>query len=506
MKLKLILLGFILLSSLAYAQNMQEAYQFSTSNLNGTARYTSMSGAFGALGGDISALKDNPAGSSVFLNNYLSGTISSRFYKNELNVANNLSTTRKNNIDLNQIGAVFVFNNYNEEATINKFTIGFTYDKTASLDNSQDWRGNTDNSYANFFLNQAQGIPVTSLEAEQGLYQQYDQLFYADLSQQNYTNPQAQTAFLGYQAYLIDPITELDDNSEYTSNITGGDYLQEYKFLSKGYNGKFSGNASLAIKNKLLLGFNLNAHIINYERNTRLYEDTGSGNAVETIFYEENNLTLGSGFSFDLGTIYKLSNSIRLGASYQSPTWYSIHDETSRYLRTTSQTSAIGNSILNPDIIDIYPNYNYKTAGKINGSLAYIFGQTGLISFEYSYTDMSNNEYRSDDYNLSSLNNAIQENFTASSTYKVGGEYRIKKWSARAGYRFIESPYKDKKTVGDLSGYSLGLGYNFGNSKIDLSYYRSSQDFEGNLYQTNFNNTSNTRITSNIAATFSINL
>ena len=44
------------------------AVLFSKDNNAGTARFTAMSGAFGALGGDLSAIKINPAGASVFKN------------------------------------------------------------------------------------------------------------------------------------------------------------------------------------------------------------------------------------------------------------------------------------------------------------------------------------------------------------------------------------------------------------------------------------------------------
>ena len=70
-----LILVTVFIGLIGYGQNLYEAYQLSSSELKGTARYTAMSGAFGALGGDISALKDNPAGSSIFLNNYLSGTL-----------------------------------------------------------------------------------------------------------------------------------------------------------------------------------------------------------------------------------------------------------------------------------------------------------------------------------------------------------------------------------------------------------------------------------------------
>jgi long-subunit fatty acid transport protein len=51
---------------------------------------------------------------------------------------------------------------------------------------------------------------------------------------------------------------------------------------------------------------------------------------------------------------------------------------------------------------------------------------------------------------------------------RIGAEYKIEK--LRAGYRIEQSPYKNKTTVGDLTGYSGGLGYNFGSTKIDSSY------------------------------------
>ena len=53
--------------------------------MSGSARYISMGGAFGALGGDVSAISDNPAGSSVFLNTEIGGTINYNNFKYMLN-------------------------------------------------------------------------------------------------------------------------------------------------------------------------------------------------------------------------------------------------------------------------------------------------------------------------------------------------------------------------------------------------------------------------------------
>ena len=63
--------------------------------------------------------------------------------------------------------------------------------------------------------------------------------------------------------------------------------------------------------------------------------------------------------------------------------------------------------------------------------------------------------------------------------FRIGAEQRIKQWSLRGGYHFDESPYKDTNLMGDLTGYSAGLGYNFGATKLDLAYtYAKRNTFE----------------------------
>ena len=50
------------------SQNIYDAVNYSLSDFQGTARYNSMSGSFGALGGDLTAISINPASSAVFNN------------------------------------------------------------------------------------------------------------------------------------------------------------------------------------------------------------------------------------------------------------------------------------------------------------------------------------------------------------------------------------------------------------------------------------------------------
>ena len=68
---KIATLALTIVALYTNAQNINDALRFSQTDLGGTARFKAMSGAFGALGGDLSAINVNPAGSSIFANNQL---------------------------------------------------------------------------------------------------------------------------------------------------------------------------------------------------------------------------------------------------------------------------------------------------------------------------------------------------------------------------------------------------------------------------------------------------
>ena len=109
MKKQLFLLFVGCTFSLTQAQEITDALRYSQDNLNGTSRFSAMSGAFGALGGDLSSLNVNPAGSAVFSNNQMAVTISNNGIKNNSNYFGTKTTEKDNSFDLNQAGGVFVF-------------------------------------------------------------------------------------------------------------------------------------------------------------------------------------------------------------------------------------------------------------------------------------------------------------------------------------------------------------------------------------------------------------
>ncbi len=118
------------------SQTVNDVTTFLGSELNGSARFNSMAGAFGALGGDLSAISHNPAGSSVFLHSEIGGT----FTYNQKVAEGALLWKFKGNSrrgfdiwNLDQIGGVFVFNNNDAESPWSRISTGINSHRVLSV-------------------------------------------------------------------------------------------------------------------------------------------------------------------------------------------------------------------------------------------------------------------------------------------------------------------------------------------------------------------------------------
>ncbi|MDT0684762.1 OmpP1/FadL family transporter [Autumnicola psychrophila] len=477
---KLLLTICIGLLSLSYVagQTTADAYRYSSEELTGTARYLAMSGAFGALGGDMSALNINPAGSAVFLNSFATITLDHRNSENAVNYYNGLTTSERSDFNFSQAGGVLVFQG-NDDNSWRKFTLGINFSETNNFDDNFIAQGTSNASIDEYFLGYAEGFPLDLLENR-------DYLYLGEIEGYG-----AQQAFLGYQGYIIDPVSTDLDNTSYTSAIAEGSFSQNYAMASTGMNGKLSFNFATQYQDFLYLGLNLNSHFLNYESSSIFTEfNNNSGSNTTYVEFENNLSTTGDGFSFQLGAIAKVNKSVRLGASYESPTWYNIREESMQYLETDNDVE--GTTVVNPDVLNVYPDYTLKTPGKYTGSLAVLFGGSGLVSFDYSYKDYTTMEFQpTNDPDFRIQNQDIANNFQAASSYRLGGEYRIQGWSLRGGYRFEESPYNNDSNLGEVTGYSGGLGYNFGSVKLDLAYNQTEYSESRELYNVGFTNTAN---------------
>lgn len=495
MKKYLLLLCFGMSFSNIQAQETtpEDVIRFAVDNLTGTARYRGMSGAFGALGGDLSALGINPAGSVLFNNNYATVTGSLYNAKNTARYFSTFTNDTDSTLDLNQIGAVFVFKEENGKTGWNKIAVALNYDNANNFNNSTLSAGtNPYNSIGNYFVDIAQGIPNNILTD----YSFYDLNFYE------------QQAYLGYDTYIFDASS---NNSYYTNVPTGGNYYQEHKVLTTGYNGKLTGNFSAAYKDKLFLGGNLNFHFVNIEKLSSVYESNNNppyptGSTISEILFENRLWTTGSGFSFNLGAIVKPIESVRIGVAYESPTWLRLTDELQQGVATHSLNNPDGNEFpFSYQGSITYLPYTVQTPGKWTGSLAYVFGKKGLLSVDISTKDYSNTRIKpKNDY--VGINSFLSNNLDNAMEVRVGGEYKIKQFSLRGGYRYEESPYKVDQAFGDLTGFSGGIGYAFGENRVDLAYSYDHRNFNQALISSGMTDPARiSRHNNNITVSYSVN-
>jgi len=440
MKKIIALLAFTLINLTSYAQAL--GYQdlgmlFSQDDNNGTARFIGMSGAFGALGGDISTININPAGISVFKNSLFSGTINSRNTDITANYYGNSLKTKDNYINLSQAGAVLVFDSA-YKSQWNKFAIGFNYRITKDFADSFSASGNSKiATFTNYPL---------------------------DIKPNNPTN------------YNI-------ADKQIFSNTYDGD-LSEFNLVF-----------SSAYQNKLYVGLSLNFYDLDFSQQSYLTEFNSAidGNTLDANFYQEN-ITTGTGFSANLGFIYKATHNLRFGLSYQTPTWYSEIIEKTNILDNDgyygdTEISVSNDNLTYSNTVDNYGNdyypvnnflYKLKTPSKTTLSAAYIFGKSGLISIDYINRTYQN--IKLSNTNITNVNQFFQNELRNTNSFNIGTEWRFSKLSVRGGYKYEQSPDKLALNSDNLKGYSLGLGYNFGNIKLDFAYSDNNKTGVFNFY------------------------
>jgi hypothetical protein len=502
MKKHLFLLFAGLTISVAQSQEITDALRYSQDNLSGTARFRAMGGAFGALGGDLSSINVNPAGSAVFANNQITLTLSNFGTKNNSNYFGTGTSTSENSFDMNQTGGVFVFKNQNPNSDWKKLSFSINYENANNFDNSVFSAGvNPTNSVDAYFLSHANGVPLNVL----------DNLSYGELDHGG------QQAYLGYWGYVINSTDDTNpDNTQYVSNVTpGGNYYQENSIHSNGYNGKLSFNMATSYKDKLYIGINLNSHFTDFTRSSSFHEDNNNpldnnDYTVKRLRFDNDLYTYGTGFSFQIGAIAKVTNEVRLGLAYESPTWYDLTDEFSQNLVAVSKNTSgeLPADVVNPNIINYYAPYELQTPGKLTGSFAYVFGKTGLISIDYSIKDYGSTKFQPEnDVYFRDLNSQMSNTLNTSGELRIGAEYKIKEWSLRGGYRFEESPYKNSTTIGDLNAYSAGLGYNFGVFKMDFAYAYAERNSQQGFFNQGFTDGARINtINNNVSMTLSFEL
>ena len=468
----------IIIFQTTVAQTVNDVTVFLSEELNGSARYNSMAGAFGALGGDLTAVSVNPAGSSVFLHsefgstlNYVNNAIESSYFGSRAN-------KEDNNLKLDQIGAIFIFNNTNSESSWSRLATGINSHRVSKFDYMATVSGRNSRGIDTYFIHFTDGLNFENLPLYDG---ETIEEVYRILGEEN--GFAAQQAFLGYQSYIINPFSFEDGETQYYSNVEYGQLDHRLDILSKGLHRKTALNFSGLYNNILHLGINLNLHKLEYHSDQSFYE-TGqySESPVYNIDFENGLSSFGQGVSVQIGAIVRLKN-LRLGLTYDSPQFLEISDQTKQKVSSFYiDQGFVVKETIDPNIINSYEAYLINLPSKTTLSAAYVFGGKGLLSLDYGIQNAANTVLSrnvSSGY-LNNLTSSLPDTFGSIQTIKVGGEYRFNDISLRAGILNRNNAHKSVSTSDHA--FTFGLGLDFGSNTLSLSFVQLNNNKKFNMF------------------------
>lgn len=486
MKKIIILLVTVFSVSLISAQTGMDALKYIQSDINGTARYMSMAGAFGALGGDVSAIKDNPAGLGVYRSFDLNTTYNFQMQNassdwNGIKVNDNMYRGRFNN--LSYVMALPTWkaeNGYTEGLISSNFS--FSYNRLKQFDRNVYAKTNEMSASLTDYMAYLQNIHPYFINGQDMQY--------------NYDDVGWLTA-LGYWGFLINETANADGDSIWQSDLFAGEKVDpSYIMTERGYIDEYAFAWSGNFSNRFYLGIGINLKTISYNMSSS-YRETYTNSE-----YTLKNLYSASGVGFDLslGAIYRVTDAFRISAAIHTPTVFSITEYYDPILYYAVQHSTLGNKSGTTG-----PNYSFKDSYKLtnpfqfNAGLAYIIGKKGLISAEYVYNAYSNARY-TDSYgnssNFEEVNSDIKNMIKDGHTIKIGGEYRVNSnVSLRAGLATMSgtttqnaqksmasnTPRTDAEYfLQNRTNYlTAGIGYQENGWYIDFAYMHkaSNQEF-----------------------------
>ncbi len=479
-------------------QTYQDVLRYSQPQFNGTARATSMGGAFGSLGGDYSALSINPAGIATYRSSEFSFTPS--LNQNDISSLFNGETSKESNFNVgfNQIGYI---STSKPMRTVKKGLVsthfGIGYNQTNNFNYKSVSTGHdVANSMTDMFCSNAYAVDPSNLYDSNG-------------------DPYSLTG-IAYDSYLLDD--SYDQEGEYyyyTAYLNEGDAVNQTRVMDKtGYAGEINLTFGANISNRILFGASLNFAMLKYNEVSNYYEQFSDNNATNDYTFDNYNVrqyldATGNGINLKVGLIIKPTNKLRVGVAYHSPTWYNMNEDYG------SSIEAYFFNAVNSDgdthtgsSYDFNYTYKFNTPQKLIGSISYVFGKKAILSIDYQYIDYTQAKFKSDDadYNdidyISELNNMVSDYFKATHNYSAGLEYRLNNQiSLRVGYSLLASPtdiqpdeYVGTNVTGnysDTESYSAGLGYRYQNffldfayriSKYSYDYYNYSWDEDGTFY------------------------
>lgn len=436
--------------NLVEGQYVADALRYSQNFPSITARSMAMGGAFVSLGGDFSAAYLNPAGLGLYRSSEFSispglgySGVKSQYYDQS-------NKDFKYQFLPGNLGYVGTYNSGRDNGLVSaSYAVG--YMRLNNFNSNTYIRGiNPDNSLADYFM------------------------YYADGTQPEYLEPFYER--LAFDGYVIDTIPGFVDIYQTPVFLPVG---QRKTIDTKGGAGEWTFGLGLNLSNVFYAGLDLGFQQFTYKRYAVHSEfDDFNHNDFNNFAFREDLKVKGNGVSFKVGMMVRLLDFIRVGASLHLPTFYKISETYYNTLRSEFDDNSVYD--VKPTDIDGYElsagAYDYKlnTPLRLMGGASVQIGSTAIVSADVEFVDYSSMRLRAVDgsTDFTESNNAIGNAYRSVLNLKAGGEYRLGKFSVRAGGGYYPGPFATGELNRDTNHteFTAGFGYRDNNVFIDLGF------------------------------------
>ena len=483
MKRSIIIIGLLLGTYALSAQFAEDALRYSQRYYQGSARFMGTGGAFGALGGDFSALSTNPGGIGVFRTSELILTpgVTSRKVSSLYLFDNTIREDNRTVFALNNFGYVNAKRIGNGANGWKYFQYAFGMNRLNNYNSSSYTEGyNSERSRIDVYYEDAAN--VMNLD-------EYYSAPHADFDNSiDYLQSEGPfDLWPAWYTYLLDSVQGNDGYTYLVSPMPwGGEVLQTERVETRGSNNEWFASAGANLSDILYVGATLGLPYIRYYKETT-YTETDIYDSLPNInswSITENLETKGMGINLKIGAIVRPIDWLRIGAAYHTPTYYwNLKDTWQTSVRSDVYAISDGSwgNFQENSIIGTY-EYKLTTPMRFIGDIGFVIGKYGFISGEYEYVDYSKAKFKDREYGLNSENEIIKTEFTGAHNFRAGTEWRFAGVSLRTGYSYYGSPYKDDDSYGIRSSYSGGIGYRSNHFALDFAYVYSKMNEYYRMY------------------------
>ena len=442
----IILLVVVMGAALAVsAQNEDDAIRYTNIVPMGTARFTSMGGAMGAIGGDLTASVYNPAGLSVYRSDQLSFSMMWTNDKSTSKYFGTTSSTNTGSFKFSNVGFVSVFPTDDDDNGLKMFNFGFIYNRMANFEGGYVAKGYNN---ASSLLDKA--VDDFNADPWEG-----DPFFKSDL-------------------FIYDSVAHKYYNDyEDIGGVYGSN--QRKAVTTEGNLGEYNIIFGANFNDAWYLGGSLNIMRVNYRQRSKYTETPDIKDfAFEDFSVLDEFWTIGGGVNLKLGVIGWLNESLRIGAAFHTPTILSLCDDYgTRVESAVYYTDENGKEFISKQNNNTTGTIDWELTlpAKFIGSVAVVARDRGMINLDCELVNYSSTSMNvGDDYD--ETNGKISDIYHTAFNARLGGEMTFGPAVVRAGFGFYGSPYVSNHVNSSANQfvYSIGAGYRGHYGFIDMGY------------------------------------